>query len=49
MMPYLPTLGFSQAHNIGNDAYIGIRGFTMWKQKNVWIEPRPLMNLWFQV
>ena len=26
--------GFSQTHNIGNNANIGIRGFTMWKQKN---------------
>ena len=51
------TLGFSQAHNIGNDANIGIRGFYTWKQKKssdkmlplVGIEPRPLMNLWFQV
>ena len=26
--------GFSQTHNIGNNANIGIRGFTTWKQKN---------------
>ena len=26
--------GLSQTHNIGNNANSGIRGFTMWKQKN---------------
>ena len=44
-------------HKNGINANIGIRGFTMWKQKQlsdkmlppVSIEPRPLMNLWIQV
>ena len=26
---------FLQTHNIGNDANIGIRGFTAWKPKNI--------------
>ena len=44
--------GFSQTHNIGNNANIGFKGFTTWKQKKssdkmlppVPIEPGPLMN-----
>ena len=48
---------FSKLDEIGNDANIGIRGFTTWKQKNssnkmlspMSIEPGTLINLWFQV
>ena len=29
----IPRASFSQTHNIGNNANIGIRGFTTWKQK----------------
>ena len=42
--------GFSQTHNIGNNANIGIRGFTMWKKSRykmlppVGIEPGPLIT-----
>ena len=48
-----PNRGFHKLHEIGNNANIGIRGFTMWKQKQKnfhWqnvtpsgIAPRPLM------
>ena len=50
--------GFHKLDEIGNNANIGIRGFTTWKQKipvknvtppPVRIEPKPLINLWFQV
>ena len=42
---------------MGNNAKIGIRGFTTWKQKAsnnqmlppMRIEPRPLIKFWFQV
>ena len=48
---------FYKLDEIGNNANIGIRGFTTWKQKNssnrilplASIEPGPLINLWFQV
>ena len=42
--------GFSQTHNIGNNANIGIGGFTMWKKSSdkmlppVGIEPQPLIT-----
>ena len=41
--------GFSQTHNIGNNANIGIGGFTVWKKSSdkmlppVGIEPGPLI------
>ena len=48
--------GFSQMHNISNNANIGITGFAMWKQKIPVTkcypsEDRTLAshNLWFQV
>ena len=48
---------FHKLDEIGNNANIGLRGFTTWKQKKsrdkmlplVGTEPGPLMNLWFQV
>ena len=47
---------FHKLDKTGNNANIGIRGFTVWKQKipvknvsPVRIEPRPLINFWFQV
>ena len=47
---------FSQTHNIGNNANIGITGFTMWKKNPVtkcylqWgLNPSPMIILWFQV
>ena len=55
---YSPVLflirGFHKLDEIGNNDIIGIKGLTMWKQTNpvlppVGIEPRPLMNLCFQV
>ena len=50
--------GFHKLDEIGNNANIGIRGFTTWKKSSdkmlppVGIEPRPLIasdSLWFQV
>ena len=47
-----PQSEFSQTHNIGNNANIGIGGFTMWKKnpvKNVNPRNRILAphDLWF--
>ena len=48
--------GFSQAHNIGNNANIGITGFATWKQKIQWQNGTLSQDwtwvsysLWFQV
>ena len=55
---HVPSLqsGFSQTHNIGNNANICIGGFDMWKQKSP-VEnvthsgnrTQASHNLWFQV
>ena len=41
----LSESGFSQIHNIGNNANIGIRGFTTWKQKKSSNKMLPLVGI----